>query len=129
MDISILTNSIIPVYEQIVSQVCHGIDSGELKVGDPLPPIRQLAKDLSITPATAAKAYQILEQNRIIQTGGRRGTHVHEDARANLSAFRNERLRRRTSDFIREQLRSGISRRILKSVFLDILDSTEGEAL
>jgi GntR family transcriptional regulator len=107
--------------------VCQGVAAGELTSGDPLPPIRQLAKDLSVTPATIAKAYQILAHNKIIATGGRRGTYIHESAHANVEIFQNVRLKKRTRDFIQEQLRSGVSKEVLKSVFIHEINSHKGD--
>lgn len=69
-----------------------------LTVGDPLPPIRQLALDLEVNPATVAKAYQILDKDGIIQTAGRRGTFVHARAKPNLK----ETLHKMAAEQIRE---------------------------
>ncbi len=82
--IEIDTQSAIPVYEQIIRQIQTAIRAGDLKPGEPLPPIRQLAQDLELTPTTIAKAYMLLEKAQIIRTGGRRGTFVHEEAGSNI---------------------------------------------
>jgi len=123
MDIFITISSIVPVYEQIIMQVCSGVTSGKVSPGDPLPPIRQLAKDLALTPATVAKAYLMLEQNRIIETGGRRGTFVHPLAKEHVTQFIHDRITSGTKEFITTQLRAGISKEVLAQVFKKTLES------
>jgi GntR family transcriptional regulator len=83
--IEIDSQSPVATYQQIVLQIRGHITAGTLNIGDPLPPIRQMASDLEINPATVAKAYQILEKDGIIQTAGRRGTFVHARALPNLT--------------------------------------------
>src|SRR4051794_41480712 len=80
MEINIVTSSPEPVYEQIVRQVQHGVAEGELKPGDPLPTVRQLADDLQINRNTVARAYKILEDRGVILTAGRRGPFLREGA-------------------------------------------------
>jgi DNA-binding transcriptional regulator YhcF (GntR family) len=69
-----------PIYEQIVSQFGLAIKNGLLRIGDQLPPIRQLASDFEINPNTVAKAYQILEEANIIETRGRSGSSIKSNA-------------------------------------------------
>lgn len=66
----------IPIYEQLVDRVKTLIATGELKPGDQLPTIRQLAVDLEIDPNTVARAYATLSQDGVISTQQGRGTFV-----------------------------------------------------
>lgn len=52
MDITISNLSNDPIYQQIIDQIKGMIFSGELKEGDALPSIRNLAKDLQISVIT-----------------------------------------------------------------------------
>ena len=52
----------VPIYIQLSEQVKHAIASGELKPGDQLPTVRQLAADLRVNFNTIARAYRALEQ-------------------------------------------------------------------
>ena len=81
MRISIDTNDPQPVFAQLIAQIRAGVQRGELKPGEALPPIRQLAADLQINPNTVAKAYSLLERDGVIDTRGRRGCFVHRDGR------------------------------------------------
>lgn len=75
------------VYEQIVRQVLHAVSTGVLAPRTALPSIRQCAHDLNLNPNTVAKAYKILEGNRIIVTAGRKGTFIDCDAVAHVASM------------------------------------------
>jgi DNA-binding transcriptional MocR family regulator len=55
-----------------------GIDRGVLRPGERLPPIRRVARDLQVAPATISAAWSQLARAGLIETDGRRGTHVRE---------------------------------------------------
>lgn len=74
--ISIDNKSSTPIYEQIIEQMKYHIAKGNLKEGDPIPSVRKLALDMSITPGTVAKAYQELERDHIIETVRGKGTFI-----------------------------------------------------
>lgn len=65
-----------PIYEQIIQQVKMALSKGELKPGDAIPSVRKMALELSVTPATVAKAYQELERQKIIETIRAKGTFI-----------------------------------------------------
>src|SRR5690242_18888953 len=57
-----------------------GIDRGMLRPGERLPPIRRVARDLQVAPATISAAWSQLTRAGLIETDGRRGTRVREAA-------------------------------------------------
>ena len=122
MNISIMDESPIPVYEQIIIQVLTGLREKKLEANSPLPTIRQLASDLHLTNTTVAKAYQILERSKIIATGGRRGTFVHERALENAERFLNEEIANQIREFIELQVKYGVSMSMLKTAFISIIN-------
>ena len=63
-------------FEQIANQLRAGILSGELKEGDHLPTVRQLAYDLEVAPNTIMRAYSILAEEGFLLLKGRKGTLV-----------------------------------------------------
>ncbi len=73
-----------PAYSQIVNQVRSAVHSGALKPGEVLTPVRQLASLLNLNPNTVAKAYKMLEQERIVHGAGRQGTFVEENAKLQI---------------------------------------------
>ena len=65
-----------PIYDQIVSQIRDQIISGALKEDEPLPSIRNLAKDLRISVITTKRAYEELEREGFIYTVAAKGSFV-----------------------------------------------------
>ncbi len=53
-----------------------GIRSGALGTGAALPPVRVLAEELAVSPATVAAAYRSLRDRGLVDTAGRGGTRV-----------------------------------------------------
>lgn len=61
---------------EISASVESGVRTGRLAAGAALPPVRELARQLAVSPATVAKAYQALRQRGVVETAGRNGTRV-----------------------------------------------------
>ncbi|MDE6517836.1 MAG: GntR family transcriptional regulator, partial [Acetatifactor sp.] len=57
MLISLDTGSSIPIYVQLRNQIVTGIGRGELKEGERLPTVRQLAEDAGVNTMTVNKTY------------------------------------------------------------------------
>ena len=76
MQIIIQNTSKAPIYEQIEEQIKEAILCDELKEGDLLPSIRQLARDLKISVITTTHAYAELEQEGYIAVQQGRGCFV-----------------------------------------------------
>lgn len=51
----------IPIYRQLIDQVRRMIVGGQLKAGDDLPSVRELALEHAVNPMTISKAYSMLE--------------------------------------------------------------------
>lgn len=67
-----------PIYEQIYTQIKSSIISSDLKEGDILPSIRNLAKDLRISVITTKRAYDELERDGYIYSVTGKGSYVAE---------------------------------------------------
>jgi GntR family transcriptional regulator len=67
-----------PIYEQIMEQIQQLVAAGELKQGDQLPTVRQLATDLRVNFNTVARAYRLLDEAGLISTQKGRGTYIWE---------------------------------------------------
>ena len=68
-----------PIYLQIVRQVEKLVREGSLEPGDQLPTVRQMAIDLRINFSTVARAYKILDEQKLISTQRGRGTYISEE--------------------------------------------------
>ncbi len=76
MKIELDFRSGIPIYVQIVEQIKRLVDSGELKPGDQLPTVRQLATEVKVNFNTIARSYRILDEAGFISTQHGRGTYI-----------------------------------------------------
>ena len=90
MNIIISNMAGIPIYEQIKEQVKAAIFSGEVKEGELLPSIRQLARDLKISVITTTRAYSDLEQEGFVVTVQGKGCYVQPQ---NTDLIREQKLR------------------------------------
>jgi GntR family transcriptional regulator len=68
-----------PLYLQVKEQIRHRIAVGELKAGDDIPSIRQLAADIRVSVITIKRAYLELELEGVIQTRHGRGSCVAQN--------------------------------------------------
>ena len=121
MEISIVTSSPEPVYEQIVRQVQHGVAEGELKPGDALPTVRQLADDLQINRNTVARAYKLLEDRGVILTAGRRGTFVRDEAAHEVHRAKSGQAERAMRQTVSMLLGEGMTRAEVSALFRNVL--------
>lgn len=65
-----------PIYVQLRNQIVMGIGRGELKAGESLPTVRQLAQDIGVNTMTVNKTYQILKLEGYIEIDRRKGATV-----------------------------------------------------
>ena len=81
-----------PLFEQLVLQVKSAVARGELRPGDRLPSVRELAGELSINPNTVARAYRELETAGVIATRRGAGCFVKDVAPVMRDSERARRL-------------------------------------
>lgn len=79
MIIELDMNSSTPIYVQLRNQIVMGIGRGELKLGESLPTVRQLAQDIGVNTMTVNKAYQILKTEGYIKKDRRHGAIVSDN--------------------------------------------------
>lgn len=66
MEIILSSSSGVPMYEQIKTQVRSAVYAGDLRVGEQLPSLRQLAADLRVSLMTITRAYNDLVAERLV---------------------------------------------------------------
>ena len=79
MLIEIDFNSDEALYLQLRNQIIMGIATTELKEGDSLPSVRQLAETVGINMHTVNKAYSVLRQEGFVKVDRRRGAVIAVD--------------------------------------------------
>lgn len=79
MIIELDMNSSTPIYVQLRNQIVMGIGRGELKLGESLPTVRQLAQDIGVNTMTVNKAYQILKTEGYTKIDRRHGAIVSDN--------------------------------------------------
>lgn len=76
MKIILNNSSMVPIYEQLMSQVKNEIIMGNLPTDQPLPSVRTLSGELKISALTVKKAYDKLEEEGFVVTVHGKGTFV-----------------------------------------------------
>ena len=100
MRIVLSNQSGLPIYEQIKEQVKSAILAGELKEGEMLPSIRQLAHDLKISVITTMRAYNELEAEGFVVNVQGKGCYVQPQ----------------NSELVKEQLLRDVEESLTKAV-------------
>jgi GntR family transcriptional regulator len=114
----------LPIYTQIVNQIQSQLANKIIKPGDQLPTVRALAQELRVNFNTVARAYRILDEERIISTQQGRGTYITEIPPPEVSEkLRRESLEALAQRFINEAFRLGFSEREVSQMVRDSLKS------
>jgi len=128
MNLEISFTSHVPIYVQLTDQIKHKIATGELKPGDQLPTVRQLAADLRVNFNTIARGYRILDEEGIISTQHGRGTFILElQSEEQAETLLKDVLRQLTSSYLFESQRLGYSAEEVKKIVNKKLDSWQKE--
>lgn len=98
-----------PLYAQIAARVRLAIAAGELRAGDGLPSVRQLAAQLRINPATVVQAYHDLAADGFVEMRQGAGTFVHLVPAERRARERQREARRLVEEMMREAARIGVT--------------------
>lgn len=108
MRVVVSSASATPIYEQIKAQVRSSILAGEVRAGQTLPSLRQLAADLRVSVITITRAYNDLVAENLVHREHGRGFVVLEVEPAIASAA----LQERVNDALREVRRAALHARL-----------------
>lgn len=81
-----------PIYRQLKDKVIAMILEGNLKEGDALPSVRQIAAEFQLNPITVSRAYQELVDEQIVEMKRGLGMFVLDGAAQRLLASERERF-------------------------------------
>lgn len=79
MLVTIDFNSDEALYIQLCNQIILGIAAAEIRNGDSLPSVREMADDIGINMHTVNKAYSILRQEGYVKLDRRKGAVISLD--------------------------------------------------
>lgn len=79
MIVTVDFNSSEAIYLQIRNQIIFGIATEQIKEGDSLPSVRQLADDIGINMHTVNKAYSVLKNEGLLKLDRRYGAVIAFD--------------------------------------------------
>lgn len=85
-------NDSVPIYRQLRDRVVAMILDGELKEGEAVPSVRQVAVDFQINPLTVSKSYQELVDEDLLEKRRGLGLFVREGARERLHDLERQRF-------------------------------------
>lgn len=112
----------LPLYEQITAEIRRKIIAGELRGGDPLPSIRQLAADLTTSVITTKRAYQELEQEGLIYTRPGMGSFVAEGVAGDQQSAIKQELRQQLRLICQMAKAGGMAAETLAALLNEIID-------
>ncbi len=118
MRIVISNSAGVPIYEQIKEQIKGAILAGELKEGEALPSIRQLARELKISVITTTRAYNDLQYEGFVTNVQGKGCFV---LRQNNEMMREQVLRDIEENFAKV-IKSAKVAKLSKSELINIFD-------
>jgi len=125
MHLKISNTSDVPIYLQLFNQIKDQIVNGQLSEMEPLPSIRNLAKELNISVITTKRAYDDLEREGFIITVAGKGSFV---APINKQMVREEKLKvieERLSEAVETARLIGLSLEELKQI-LELIHEERG---
>jgi DNA-binding transcriptional regulator YhcF (GntR family) len=102
-------------FQQIAGQLREFVERGDLRPGDPLPTVRQLATDLGVAPNTVARAYTDLQDAGWLTSDGRRGTRVAQSIPAEDVKRRTRVLQADVDQFDKTLRRRGYSKNEIRA--------------
>lgn len=130
MLIQIEPQSDIPIYEQVTRQIIEGIAKGDLKAGDALPSVRNLAADLGVNMHTVNKSYHELEAKGILTIRPKSGAIIRAVEERELTPEQLKQIEKNLKPVVAEGMVLGATvdqiEHMMKKVFADLQVSVEG---
>ena len=124
---SVVAGSPEPIYRQLVAQVRRCVAGGQLRAGDELPSVRDLAQALAVNPMTVSKAFGLLEAEGLVTR--RRGLAMviaEQHRRAQSAADRIDLLRPTLERAAREVQQLQLPAAQALALFKTLLNDHEG---
>jgi len=115
------------IYDQVVRQVKFAVAGEVLRVGELVPSVRELARELTINPNTVARAYRQLQVDRVLETVRGTGLAVVAGAHKRCRTERVKLIRDRLKQVLVEARQSRLDAGELRSLVESELANVERE--
>ncbi|OEH92781.1 GntR family transcriptional regulator [Bacillus solimangrovi] len=99
-----------PIYMQLADRINHKIVRNELRAGEKLKSVREMAIESGVNPNTVQRTYSELERMNIVETKRGQGTFVTTNE-AKLISLREELKNDHISRFIEQMTEMGFSKK------------------
>ena len=110
-----------PIYEQLRMRITELIISGEMKEGEKLPAVREIAKELTINPNTVQKTYAELERQGLIYSVPAKGSYVSPHSKYIVN------LNQQTSEEFVKAVKLALSQGLSKDELIKIVNDISSE--
>ncbi len=110
------------IYTQIVEHIKISIISGEYKLGEKIPSVRELAVTAAVNPNTMQKALQELEKMNLVFTQRTSGRFITED-KAMVDKLKEDFAKKQIIDFYKKMKSIGLT----KNEIINFVEKTFGE--
>jgi len=121
MFIKIDYSSKLPIYTQIKNQISYMVSTGELKPGDRLPSVRELASILKVNPTSTVRAFRELEYEGVILTKKGIGTFISENVQKIDKTIRIRTMTEEIRKLLAQACQMGLAKDEIQSLFTEEL--------
>ncbi len=104
------------IYDQVVRQVKFAVAGAVLRVGELVPSVRELARELTINPNTVARAYRELQADGVLESVRGTGLAVAAGADKRCRTERVKLIRQRLKQVLVEARQSRLEAGQLRSL-------------
>ncbi len=104
------------IYDQVVRQVKFAVAGAVLRVGELVPSVRELARELTINPNTVARAYRELQADGVLESVRGTGLAVAAGADKRCRTERVKLIRQRLKQVLVEARQSRLDAGQLRSL-------------
>lgn len=119
-------DSSVPVYEQIEYQIQFMIVSGNIKSGEQLPTVRDLAERLGVNPNTVAKSYRDLEVMGLVRGRRGRGYFIEKAALSKIRDVCIGRIAGRLHEVVSEAKAAAIAKKDISAIIGESFSADSG---
>jgi GntR family transcriptional regulator len=114
-------NSGLPIYRQIVEQVLALVAGGQIKEGDLLPSVRQVAREAAVNPMTVSKAYSRMEAEGIVRRVRGQGMEVLAPSQNGTLTQRKDQFRATIQPALHRARQLGLTQKQIQDVIATLL--------